>query len=98
MAIKRFQPLDELAKRSRLELEIRCDNPAALAAIAAELSKAEGGTGFVRLVTTLTDGRHAVLLLGRNYVLDAELVARIERHSGPDSVSLDAAEPLRLVG
>ena len=52
----------------------------------------------MRLETTLADGRQAVLLLGRNYVLDAELVARIERHSGPDSVTLGAAEPLRLVG
>ena len=90
--------MEELAKRSRLELTIRCRDTEALPAISAELTKAEGGTGFVRLVTQLSDGREAVMLLGRNYLLDAELVARVERYSGPGSVSLDAAEPMRLVG
>ena len=98
VTIRRFQPLDELAKRSRLELTIRCDDPGCIAAIAAELGKASGGTGFVRLVTALADGREAVLLLGKNYALDAELVARLERHTGAGSIALDAAEPMRLVG
>ncbi len=98
VTIRRFQPLDELAKRSRLELRIRCEDVACIEAVAAELRKAAGGTGFVRLVTRLANGREAVLLLGKNYALDAELVARLERHTGAGSIALDAAEPMRLVG
>jgi DNA polymerase-3 subunit alpha len=99
VTIRRFQPLDDLAKRSRLELVIRSDDPARAPALAAELARAEGGgTGLARLVTRLADGREAVLLLGKNYLLDAELVARLERITGEGSVSLDVAEPLRLVG
>jgi DNA polymerase-3 subunit alpha len=98
VTIRRFQPLDELAKRSRLELTIRCEDVACIEAVAAELRKAAGGTGFVRLGTRLADGREAVLLLGKNYALDAELVARLERHTGAGSIALDAAEPMRLVG
>jgi DNA polymerase-3 subunit alpha len=98
VTIRRFQPLDELAKRSRLELTIRCEDVACIEAVAAELRKAAGGTGFVRLVTPLADGREAVLLLGMNYALDAELVAQLERHTGAGSISLEAAEPMRLVG
>ena len=99
VTIRRFQPLDDLARRSRLELSIRCEHPAALAGIASELARVQGqGTGFARLVTHLADGRQAVLLLGRNYQLDAELAARLERHSGEGTVSLDVSEPMRLVG
>ena len=99
VTIRRFQPLDDLARRSRLELSIRCEHPAALAGIASELARVQGhGTGFARLVTRLADGRQAVLLLGRNYQLDAELAARLERHSGEGTVSLDVSEPMRLVG
>jgi DNA polymerase-3 subunit alpha len=98
ITIKRFQPIEELAKRSRLELSIRCDDSGAVPALAAELGRAEGGTGIVRLVASVSHGRDAVLLLGRNYQLDAELVARLERHAGEGNVQLNAAEPLRLVG
>jgi len=98
ITIKRFQPLDELARRSRLELTVRCDDAVAMPALSAELAKAEGGTGLVRLVTGLADGRNATLLLGRNYKLDAELAACLERVAGPDSVTLGVQEALRLVG
>ncbi len=96
VTIKRFQPLEDLARRSRLELEIRCDKAALVPALATELERARGGSGLVRLVTSLGDGRQAALLLGRDFKLDAELVARIERHSGQGSVTLGVQEPPRL--
>lgn len=98
VSIKRFQPLDELARRSRLELVIHCHDRSQLPPIAAELARAAGGTGFVRLVTALEDGREAVMLLGRNFTLDAELVARLERLSGEGSVTIGVQEPMRLIG
>ncbi|WP_205481716.1 DNA polymerase III subunit alpha [Sphingomonas arenae] len=100
VTVKRFQALDELAKRSRLELLIRCEDVRCVAGIATELERAKGGSGLVRLATVLVDGREAVLLLGRDFALDAELVARLERHTGEGRVSLGVQEPpkLALVG
>jgi len=98
VTIKRFQPLDDLARRSRLELTVSCNDPPRMAELGAELARVEGGTGLVRLVTGLADGSEAVLLLGRNYVLDAELAARLERIAGTDAVTLGVQEAVRLVG
>lgn len=96
VTIKRFQALDDLAKRSRLELLIRCEDIRCISAIASELDRARGGNGLVRLSTTLLDGREALLLLGRDFTLDAELVARLERHTGEGQVALGVQEPPRL--
>jgi DNA polymerase-3 subunit alpha len=100
VAIKRFQPLDALAKRTRLLMEVRVSNGARIADIARELAGARGGTGLVRLIVPLTDGGEAVIVAGRDFVLDAELAARIERVTGERSVDLSVQEPpkLALVG
>jgi DNA polymerase-3 subunit alpha len=54
----------------------------------------------VRLVVPLRDGGIATVLAGRDFALDADLAARIERLCGEGSVSLAAQEPpkLALVG
>jgi DNA polymerase III subunit alpha len=102
VTIRKFQPLDELARKSRLELLIRLGANAPVGPIAAELERATGqGNGLVRMTVPISEGREAVLLLGREYRLDAELVARIERHCGGEGrVTLAVAEPpkLALVG
>jgi DNA polymerase-3 subunit alpha len=97
VTIRRFEPLEDLARRSRLELLIRVEDAALVAGMAAELVHAQGkGTGVVRLLTPISGEREALLLLGRDFALDAELVARIERHSGTGSVTLSVQEPPRL--
>jgi DNA polymerase-3 subunit alpha len=96
VTIKRFQPLSELAKRTRLQLTVRIADRAMIDRIAAELAGARGSTGVVRLLLPLASGGEASLLVGRDYALDAELAARIERISGEDSVDLSAQEPPRL--
>ena len=96
VTIRRFQSLEDLARRSRLELLIRCEDVGCILAVAAELERSRGGGGLVRLTTSLADGREAVLLLGRDFRLDAELVARLERHTGEGRVSLGVQEPPRL--
>jgi DNA polymerase-3 subunit alpha len=96
VTIKRFQPLDALAQRSRLQIEIRVDDPAQVAALAATLNVARGGTGAVRLIMPLERGGEAVVLAGRDFTLDAELAARIERVTGEGSVALSVQEPPRL--
>ena len=96
VAIKRFQPLDSLAKRTRLQMEICLKEAGQVPAIANELAKAKGGTGIVRFCVTLSGDRKAQLLAGRDFTLDADLAARIERLLGPDTVELSVQTPPQL--
>ena len=96
VAIKRFQPLEGLAKRTRLQMEVRVSSPALVPAIAHELAGARGGGGLVRLLLPLSTGGEAVVIAGRDFSLDAELEARIERITGEGSVDLSVQEPPRL--
>ena len=96
VAIKRFQPLETLAKRTRLQMEVRVASPSLVPAIARELSTATGGGGLVRLFLPLSTGGEAVVIAGRDFALDAELQARIERVTGEGSVDLSVQEPPRL--
>ena len=96
VAIKRFQPLDSLAKRTRLQMEICLEEAGQVPAIANELAKAKGGTGIVRFRVTLSGDRKAQLLAGRDFALDADLAARIERLLGPDTVELSVQAPPQL--
>jgi DNA polymerase-3 subunit alpha len=100
VAIKRFQPLDTLAKRTRLQMEIRLPSAELIAAVARELQQARGGGGMVRFLLPLATGGEAVVVAGRDFALDAELEARIERITGEGSVDLSVQEPpkLALVG
>jgi len=98
VTVKRFQPLDELARRSRVELTVRVPDEGAVAAVLAELSRLEPGSGVVRLSVPVSDGRAATLLLPGRVAVDAEVAARLARVVGEDGVELSAAEQLRLVG
>jgi DNA polymerase-3 subunit alpha len=100
VTVKRFQPLDALAKRTRLEMIVRVPDADAVLRLARELTGAHGGTGAIRFVVSLGTGGEAVILLGRDYLLDAELAARVERITGEGSVDLAVQEPpkLALVG
>ena len=97
--VKRFQPLDSLARRTRLQLAIRAD-AAMVPEIARELEGARGGNGVVRIQLRLATGGEANLIAGRDFILDAELTARIERVVGEGNADLRAQESpkLALVG
>jgi DNA polymerase-3 subunit alpha len=96
VTIKRFQPLDGLAKRTRLQLRVDITDAALIPSIAHELAKARGGNGMVRAVVPIGDGRQATFTLGRDYNLDADLAARLARILGEGAVELSAQEPPRL--
>ena len=101
VTVKRFQALDALAKRSRLLMNVRVSSKAMVAQLARELTGAHGGTGTIRLIVPIGGGSgEAVILLGRDYLLDAELASRIERVTGEATVDLSVQEPpkLALVG
>jgi DNA polymerase-3 subunit alpha len=100
VAIKRFQPLERLAKASRLQLELRIADATLMATLAGELELARGGNGAIRCTVPIAHGGEATLLIGRDFVLDAELAARLERIVGAGNVTLSVQEPpkLALVG
>ena len=96
VTIKRFQPLTDLAKRTRLQLNVRITDATCAARIAVELDNAGGSNGLVRFIIQLVGGGEALIIAGRDFQLDAELAARIETISGEGSVELSAQEPPRL--
>jgi DNA polymerase-3 subunit alpha len=100
VTVKRFQPLDALAKRTRLQMTVRLADLASVAPISNLLGSARGGNGMLRLTVPISQDREATLLLGRDYTLDAELAARLERITGEGSVCLAVQEgpKLALVG
>ena len=100
VTIKRFQPLGELAKRTRLQMTIRAVDGDAAARVFRELDNARGSNGIVRFIVPTAVGGEATVVAGRDFALDAELAARIERISGEGSVDLSVQEPpkLALVG
>jgi DNA polymerase-3 subunit alpha len=95
-AVKRFQPIESLAKRTRLQMLVRLTDPALAAPVAAEMATCHGGNGLVRLLVPLASGGEASILLGRDFDLDAEVALRIERIAGEGSTDLSAQEPPRL--
>jgi DNA polymerase-3 subunit alpha len=100
VAIKRFQPIESLAKRTRLQMVVSVNDSALMPQVAAELAQCRGGNGTVRLHLPLVNGGVANVLAGRDFTLDAELAARIERIVGEGAVDLSVQEPpkLALVG
>jgi len=100
VTIKRFQPLDSLAKRTRLEMTVRIASADLIPLVARELASARGGNGVVRFVVGLSGGGEATVLAGRDFILDGELAARVARIAGDAAVQLGAQEPpkLALVG
>jgi len=100
VTVKRFQPLEALAQRTRLQLTVRVDDLTAIDRIVPELADARGGTGLVRFIVPLASGGEAVVLAGRDFALDGELASRIGHIVGEGRVDLSAQEPpkLALVG
>jgi DNA polymerase-3 subunit alpha len=74
---------------------VEADDPAALPALAALLGEHRGGSSTVRLKVHHGRGL-AELILGRDFLVDAELVARAERLPGIAAARLSAEEKPRL--
>jgi DNA polymerase-3 subunit alpha len=100
VTIKRFQPLSDLAKRTRLQMTVRLADGASAEWLGREVAEARGGNGVLRFAMPLAGGGEVTVVAGRDFLLDAELAARIERITGEGSVDLSVQEPpkLALVG
>jgi DNA polymerase-3 subunit alpha len=96
VTIKRIQPLADLAKRTRLQMTVRLSSSAQIDHLVRELAGSRGSNGLLRFVLPLASGGEAVVIAGRDFALDAELAARIERIAGEGNVDLSAQEPPRL--
>jgi DNA polymerase-3 subunit alpha len=82
VTIRGVQSFDAMANTTRLRMEVRSDDPLTMPALAALLNGARGGRGELRVKAILPDGGTADLLLGRDFLLDAELAAQVERLPG----------------
>jgi DNA polymerase-3 subunit alpha len=88
--VKALQPFEGLSKRTRLQLEIEVEGADVLRRLAALLANERGGSGELRLRAPWTKGK-ADVVLGRDFKLDAELAARLERVEGVSAVRLSVA-------
>ncbi|GAA3887713.1 DNA polymerase III subunit alpha [Sphingomonas limnosediminicola] len=96
VTVKKVQPLTDLAKRTRLQMTVRAPDMHAIATVSSEMSDARGGNGLLRFIVPLDGGGEAAVVAGRDFNLDGELAARIERITGEGSVDLTVQEPPRL--
>ena len=98
VTVKALRPFTEIAAGARFSLELTVADASAFAALAALLVPHRGGRGEVRARVPAGAGE-AIVLLGRDFLLDAELAARVEAVHGVTAVILGPAETgLRLVG
>jgi DNA polymerase-3 subunit alpha len=95
VTIRSIQSFESLSKRTRLQIEVEIEGPEVLPRLAAAVAESRGGNGQLRL-KTMHEAGEAQLVLGRDFALDAELAARIERLEGIVSVRLAVAEAPRL--
>ncbi|MDP8994556.1 MAG: DNA polymerase III subunit alpha, partial [Pseudomonadota bacterium] len=95
VTIRSLQSFEGLSKRTRLQLEVEVEGADALLRLAEAVRDERGGSGVLRLRVRV-EGGEAELVLGRDFLLDAEVAARIERVEGVSAVRLSVAEPPRL--
>jgi DNA polymerase III subunit alpha len=90
VTIRSLQLFESLSRRARLQLEVEVDAAEAIERLRAATAEERGGHGELHLRVKLGPGE-AVLVLGRDFQLDAELAARLERIEGVTAVRLSVA-------
>ncbi|WP_271300689.1 DNA polymerase III subunit alpha [Sphingomonas sp. CV7422] len=99
VSVKRIQPFEGLASIARFTIAAKVADAAAFAALSALLAQHRGARGEVRARIPVEGGEEAVVLLGRDFLLDMELVETIQAIPGISDVALDrVASQLRSVG
>jgi DNA polymerase-3 subunit alpha len=95
VTIRGIRPFETLTTNTRLVLQIELVDARAMAELKTLVEPARGGRGELRLLAKTPAGE-ADVRLGRDFRLDAELAARIERLPGVVAVTLKAAELPKL--
>jgi len=91
VTIRSLQLFEQISTRARLQLEVEVEEPAAIARLAAAVASDRGGHGELRLRARF-EGGEADVVLGRDFVLDAEFAARIQRVEGVTAVRLSVVQ------
>ncbi|MDR6126642.1 DNA polymerase-3 subunit alpha [Sphingomonas sp. SORGH_AS802] len=98
VSIKRIQPFEGLANNARFVIEVTVTAPATFTLLAELLADHRGARGEIRARLSTSEGE-AMVLLGRDFRLDAELAEHIEALHGVTAVALRTSETrLALVG
>jgi DNA polymerase-3 subunit alpha len=87
VTVRSLQHFEQISTRARLQLEVEVEEPAAIARLALAVASDRGGHGELRLKARF-EGGEADVVLGRDFVLDAEFAARIQRVEGVTAVRL----------
>ena len=99
VTVRRIQPFETLAATARFVAEVAVADPSTFAALARLLQDHRGARGEVRARMPVSGGGEATVLLGRDFLLDAELAGRVESLHGVSAVTLTTSETrLALVG
>ncbi|MGZ8347863.1 MAG: helix-hairpin-helix domain-containing protein, partial [Allosphingosinicella sp.] len=95
VTIRSIQSFDSLSRRTRLQIEVEVADAETVRRLAAAVAGDRGGNGQLRL-RAAHDRGEAELVLGRDFTIDAELAARLERIDGVSAVRLAVVEAPRL--
>ncbi|MDQ2878086.1 MAG: DNA polymerase III subunit alpha [Pseudomonadota bacterium] len=99
VTVKRIQPFEALATSARFVLEADVATAQGVAALGGVLAEARGAKGQVWVNAALPEGGAARVLLGRDFLIDGELAARIEALQDVSNVEFKTSETrLALVG
>ena len=88
IAIRSAKKLNGLVSASRLKLEMNVNKPEALHAIAHMLAPLQGGKSELIIRTPADDGRYAHIVLGRRFMIDAQIADRLKAIDGITNVEL----------
>ena len=91
VTVKRIQPFEGLASTARFVVEITATDAVVFPPLATMLADHRGARGEVRVRAALPEGQ-ATILLGRDFLLDGELVDRLEGLPGVAGVELKSSE------
>ncbi len=96
VTVRGFTPLAEMARRTRGRLAVSVTDSGGAATLADLVTEAKGrGRGELVAVVATAAGS-ARLLLGRDYLFDAELQAQLTSVFGIEGAVSEAVEPVRL--
>ncbi|MEA3035918.1 MAG: polymerase subunit alpha [Sphingomonadales bacterium] len=91
VTVRSLQLFEQISKRARLQLEVEVEEPTAIARLAQAVASDRGGNGELRLKARF-EGGEADVVLGRDFALDAEFAARIQRVEGVTAVRLSVVQ------
>ncbi len=99
VTVKRIQPFETLAASARFVAELTIEHADTFLSLARLLETHRGGRSEVRVSIKIDASADTTMLLGRNFLIDAELADKIEALHGVTSVTLKPFEArLALVG